>query len=200
MATLVHLVRHGEVENPLNIWYGRMEGFGLSERGRRQAEVLGRHFAGRKIEAVFSSPMERALQTAAPIAQAVGVEVAVVDDIIESYTKLQGKTGNWRMFRNPLLLRHFLLPSRPSWGEPYLHIRKRMSASLVSMARAHEGGEVVAVSHMTPILVARLWAGQNRRAPWRAKLACTHASITTLEFEGEQWGCTGYLEVGAEVI
>lgn len=200
MPTYVHLVRHGEVENPHNIWYGRMEGFELSERGHRQAKALGLYFASRKIQALYCSPLVRALQTAAPLSQATGVEIEKDEQIIECFTRLEGKPGDWRMFRNPLYLRYFVLPSRPSWGEPYREIRERVSAAIQRMASEHEEGEVIAVSHMTPILIGRLWAEKNPRPPWRAGLRCAQASVTTLEFEGDQIAATSYVEVGAGVL
>ena len=66
-GTIVHLVRHGEVENPAGVLYGRMPGYVLSELGKRQALVVAEHLAGNDITHVVASPLERAQQTAAPI-------------------------------------------------------------------------------------------------------------------------------------
>jgi broad specificity phosphatase PhoE len=181
--TLVHLVRHAEVENPNNIWYGRLEGWKLSERGLRQAEMLADYFADNRIEAVYSSPLTRALQTAEPIAARHGLEVNEEEDILESEAYLQGLPGDRRLFRNPLNLRYFLNPLRPSWGEPYKSIRARMARGVERIRDAHPGGEVVAVSHQTPVLIARLHFERSPKPPWRAKLPCERASVTTLEFE-----------------
>lgn len=200
MTTTVHLVRHGEVENPGNIWYGRMEGFELSERGHRQAKALAQYFGDRGIAALYASPLTRALQTASPISEATGLDIIVEERIIECLTRLEGKTGDLRMLRNPLHLRYFWNPGRPSWGEPYRVIRDRMTAAIGRMLTEHAGGEIVAVSHMTPILVARLSAEGNPRPPWRAKLACTQASVTSLEFEGDRHKATRHVPVGAEVL
>lgn len=197
--TQIHLVRHAEVENPDNIWYGRLEGFVLSERGIRQIKVLGEHFADRKIEAVYSSPLTRAIQTAEAIAIPHSLEVQVDEDILESEARLQGWPGDKRLFRNPLNARYFLNPLRPSWGEPYASTRARMSQAIRRMAGEHEGGEAVAVSHMTPVLVCRLGYEKNRRPPWMAKLPCARASVTTLEFEDGEFVGTRYHPVGSEV-
>ena len=62
--TLLHLVRHGQVDNPQKIVYGRQRGWRLSDRGRREAEAVARHLGGRPIARVYTSPLERAVQTA----------------------------------------------------------------------------------------------------------------------------------------
>lgn len=183
--TLIHLVRHAEVHNPENLWYGRLEGFRLSERGLRQAEALGLHFANRPLDSIYSSPLERARQTADAIAAPHGLQVSLDPDLIESETRLQGNHGDTRLFRNPLRVRYFVNPFRPSWGESYASISARMLGAVARMVRAHPGGEVAAVSHMTPILVTRLRIRKDRRPPWLAGLPCARGSITTLEFDGE---------------
>ncbi|HLF69644.1 MAG TPA: histidine phosphatase family protein, partial [Actinomycetota bacterium] len=153
MRTIVHLVRHAEVHNPGNIWYGRLEGFHLSERGLRQASALAEFFSARPVSAVYCSPLQRALETATPIAAARALEVVIDEALIESMTKLQGGPADKRIFRNPLNLRYFINPFRPTWGEPYASTGARMVGAITRMRELHRGGEVVAVSHMTPVLV-----------------------------------------------
>lgn len=199
MKTLVHLVRHAEVENPNNVWYGRLEGFVLSERGLRQAEALGDYFASRAIAGVYSSPMTRAQQTSAAIARHHGLEVVVDEDLIESEAKLQGKPADTRLFRNPLNARHFINPLRPSWGESYKSTRSRMLAAVDRVRQLHQGGEAVVVSHMTPVLVARLGIEMNAKPPWRAGLPCARASVTTIEFDDDRYVSTLYTPVGSSV-
>ncbi len=199
VRTLIHLVRHAEVENPSNIWYGRLEGFVLSERGVRQSEALAEYFAGRAVEAIYSSPLTRALQTASPICSRLGLELQVDPDLIESEAKLQGWPGDVRLLLNPLNARYFLNPLRPSWGESYKSIRARMGLAITRMRAAHTGGEAVGVSHMTPVLVARLWLEGDRRPAWRAKVPCEKASITTLVFEDSRYVSTEYLPIGTAV-
>jgi len=67
-TTIVHLLRHGEVENPNGIIYGRLPGYHLSANGRHMAEAAADYFAERPVVALFSSPLERALETARPVA------------------------------------------------------------------------------------------------------------------------------------
>lgn len=188
------------MENPDNIWYGRLEGWVLSERGLRQVQVLADHFSGAPVAAVYSSPLTRAIQTSDPIAAPHGLRVQVTEDIIETEAKLQGLPGDRRLFRNPANIRYFVNPMRPSWGEPYLIIRGRMARAVDQMRKEHPGGEVVAVSHQTPILVARLMYEKNPRPPWRAKVPCDRASITTLVFEDGEFVGTEYQPIGTPVV
>lgn len=197
--TLIHLVRHAEVQNPGQTWYGRLPGFVLSERGVRQSDALGQHFRDHNLVAVYSSPLDRALQTAEAIARKHELEVQIEPDIIESETLLEGKPGDLRLFRNPLNLRFFLNPFRPSWGESFRHTRERMLRAIDRMLDRHPDGEVVAVSHMTPIQVARLKLERDPRPPWRARPPCRRASITTLEFDGGRFISAHYTDVGAHI-
>lgn len=197
--TLIHLVRHAEVENPDNIWYGRLEGWTLSERGLRQVAALAEHFKGTPPDAVYSSPLERAIQTSTAIAAPHGLQVQTCEDILESVAHLQGLPGDRRLFKNPANLRYFLNPMRPSWGEPYTSIRARMERAVARMRNDHPGGQVIAVSHQTPVLVARLMFEKNPRPPWRAKVPCDRASVTTLVFEGDEFVGTEYLPVGSPI-
>ncbi|HEX2149745.1 MAG TPA: histidine phosphatase family protein [Actinomycetota bacterium] len=197
--TLIHLVRHAEVENPNNIWYGRLEGWVLSERGLRQIAALAEHFAETPLAAVYTSPLTRAIQTSTAIATPHGIQVKVMEDIIESEAHLQGLPGDRRLFRNPGNVRYFVNPMKPSWGEPYVSVRARMAKAVAEMRREHAGGEVVAVSHQTPVLVARPMFEKNPKPPWRAKVPCQRASITTLKFEDEEFVGIEYLPVGSSI-
>lgn len=199
MDTRVHLVRHAEVENPNNTWYGRLEGFELSQRGLRQAAALGDYFAHHALAAVYSSPLRRALQTAEAIAQPCNLEVVTDANLIETETRLQGKPADYRVLLNPFNLRHFRNPLLPSWGEPYSSVSGRMLESIEKIRTEHVGRDVVAVSHMLPILVARLRVERNRRPPWSTGVACRKASVTTLVFEEEQYVATSYVEVASAV-
>ena len=69
----VYLVRHGSVGNPQNVVYGRMPGFGLSERGKKEAVQTARFLAGRGIEVLYHSPLERCVRTASEITGVLGI-------------------------------------------------------------------------------------------------------------------------------
>ncbi|MGH2820699.1 MAG: histidine phosphatase family protein, partial [Actinomycetota bacterium] len=130
-VTKVHLVRHGEVENPRGIIYGRLPGYNLSERGQRQAGAAADRLAGERIGAVWSSPLERAQETAAAIASPHALEVVTDDRITETETTLEGFTRSlFAFFRSPRHWWHFRNPMRPSWGESFADIRIRMMAAV----------------------------------------------------------------------
>ena len=179
----VHLVRHGEVDNPTNVIYGRLPGFRLSERGRRQAQAASARLADANVTLVIASPMERAQETAAAIAAPHGIEVSTDDRLIESGTTLEGvgrtlkellrSPGHWWSLRNPL---------SPSWGESFADIRRRTMASIME-AFDRTDGEIVIVSHQTPVLVARLALARRGVPPWLSFMPCGTGSVTTITLE-----------------
>ncbi len=187
--TVVHLLRHGEVHNPGKVLYGRLPGFGLSDAGRAMADTAAAVLAAKPITYLVSSPLERAQQTAAPAAAALGLEVALDDRLIEAGNAFEGQpvAGGKGVFANPRYLPLLRNPFRPSWGEPYAEIAQRMLAA----ARAARdqaiatGGEALCVSHQLPIVVLRrhaegvhLWHDPRKRQ-------CSLASITSLTFDGD---------------
>ncbi|KWX09566.1 hypothetical protein TR74_08805, partial [Carbonactinospora thermoautotrophica] len=132
--TVVHLLRHGEVYNPQGVLYGRLPGYHLSELGRKMAERVAEFLATRDIVAVVASPLERAQETAQPIAAAHGLEVLTDERLIEAANVFEGKTfgvgdGSLRHLRHWPHLRN---PFRPSWGEPYREQVARMLAAMHS--------------------------------------------------------------------
>ena len=80
--TVVHLLRHGEVHNPHRLLYGRMPGYHLSGLGRRMADLAAEHLGDHDITHLVSSPLERAQETAAPIADSHGLEVHLDERVV----------------------------------------------------------------------------------------------------------------------
>ena len=70
--TVVHLLRHGEVHNPNDVLYGRLPDYHLSANGRIMAAAAADYFEGRPVAAIFASPLERAQETAQPVAERLG--------------------------------------------------------------------------------------------------------------------------------
>ena len=170
--TVVHLVRHGEVENPHRVLYGRRPGFHLSADGRVQAKAVADFLAGRDVTVLRSSPLERALETAEPLSAEFGLAVVVDERLIEPWNHFEGMTfgvGHGSL-RQPRHWRHLRNPFRPSWGEPYGEVAARVRAALSDAADAARGHEAVCVSHQLPIWIARrgfegrrLWHDPRRR-------------------------------------
>lgn len=184
MPVTVHLVRHGEVENPKGVIYGRLPGYHLSERGKRQARAAAQHLAGADLAGIWSSPMERAQETAAEIAATHSIEVVTDDRLIESGNTFEGVGKTlWHLFSNPAHWWRFRNPFKPSWGESFDEIRTRMMEAIREAAAGAEGRELAIVSHQTPVLVARLALARRRVPPWLAGTPCETGSVTTLELE-----------------
>ena len=185
--TIVHLVRHGEVHNPEGVLYGRLPGFRLSELGRSQAETVGRVLGqGHDIVSVVASPLQRAQETAAPLAEALGLPVGIDDDIIEADNRFEGNKvgGRGGALRNPQYWPILVNPMRPSWGEPYLQIAHRMIGAVYSTLDTARGHEAVLVSHQLPVYTTRLFLEGRRLWHDPRKRQCSLASITSLVFEG----------------
>lgn len=188
VATLVHLIRHGEVANPTGVLYGRLPGFTLSDLGVQMADRLAGALGGRDIGLVVSSPLERAVRTATPLARALNVPILLDDRVIEAANRFEGQRvapgdGALRDPRNWWLLRD---PLTPSWGEPYCEIALRMFSAVTAARRAVPGREAVIVSHQLPIWVARLAAEQRPFAHDPRRRLCALASVTSLMFEQDE--------------
>ncbi|HTI24589.1 MAG TPA: histidine phosphatase family protein [Kutzneria sp.] len=194
--TLVHLMRHGEVHNPNGILYGRLPGFRLSAQGEKQALRVAEHLADRDIVHVVASPLERAQQTAGPIADSHRLELATDDRLIEADNQFEGlkvsvgdgalrSPKHWPKLRNPF---------EPSWGEPYLKIAHRMLGAVHRARAAAAGHEAVCVSHQLPVWTVRLFLEGKHMWHDPRKRQCSLASLTTLTFEDEQLIRISYAE------
>jgi broad specificity phosphatase PhoE len=194
--TTVHLLRHGEVHNPGGILYGRLPGFHLSENGRNQAEIVAKSLADADVAVVIASPLERAQETAAPLAALHDVEVRTDAGLIEADNRFEGKTvsvggGSLRSPRHWPLLRD---PFTPSWGEPYLQIAHRMLAVVHRARELAEGHEAVCVSHQLPIWTLRRFVTGQRLWHDPRRRQCALASLTSLVFTGTELTQLRYTE------
>ena len=199
-ADLVHLVRHGEVHNPDGVLYGRIEGFGLSDRGQRMAQLAADSLAGHDIRRVAASPLQRTRESAAPWITRFGGDLQIDERLIEPTNRFEGFNMRRDVPRRPASWRHFVNPWRPSWGEPFLSVQARMMAAVADHWSSVNGGEVVLVSHQMPIvMVARTVAGR-RLAHNPSHRRCALSSITTLERRGESFVEVSYTEPAAELL
>ncbi len=201
-TTVVHLVRHGEVHNPEGVLYGRLPGFHLSERGQEMAERVAQALRGRDIVHVVSSPLERAQETAAPIAAALGLRTGTDDRLIEADNVFQGLTfgvGDGSL-RHPRHWWHLRNPLRPSWGEPYRELAARMLAALAVARDTATGHEAVAVSHQLPIWVIRLQVEERRLWHDPRRRQCSLASVTSFTYSGDRIVAVGYAEPARDLL
>jgi broad specificity phosphatase PhoE len=197
--TQVHLVRHGHVENPRRVLYGRLPGFNLSAVGRAQAELLARYFAPLPVAAVWSSPLERAQQTAAAIAEAHGLVVETDVRLIEATNLFEGAAGNiaWYVLRHPALWLKLRDPRGPSWGERNVDLAARIQEAVTAAREAAAGRHAVLVSHQAPIYVARLAYERRSLTHWPARRECALGSVTSLSFNGDTLTGVRYSEPAA---
>lgn len=202
MQTIVHLLRHGEVHNPEGILYGRSPGFRLSRRGELMAERVSERIGERDITHLVASPLERAQQTAAPLAAARGLQVVIDERVIESTNVFEGRpfalgTG---VLRRPQIWPRLWNPVRPSWGEPYKDVVARMWPAVEDARDAARGHEAVVVSHQLPIWITRLAAEQRRFLHDPRRRQCTLCSLTSFTFEDDRLLSVGYSEPAGDLI
>ncbi|MEY3278698.1 MAG: hypothetical protein RLZZ426_1184 [Actinomycetota bacterium] len=202
VRTTVHVMRHGEVYNPTKILYGRIPGFRLSTLGEQMADRAAEHFADNDITYVVASPLERAQQTAKPVAVHHKLELATDINLIEADNIFEGQrvsVGDG-VLRQPAAWRHLWNPFKPSWGEPYIDIAARMRVAIDAAREAASGHEAVVVSHQLPIWVARLDAEKRRFIHDPRTRECSLASVTSFVFDDADLVAVTYAEPSADLV
>ena len=154
--TVVLLVRHGLTPTTGRVLPGRAPGLHLSDQGRAQSEALVERLAGVRPDALYTSPLERTRETAAPLAAASGLVATVEDGLVEcdfgewtgrELTEL-ARLKSWRTVQQAPST--FRFPG----GESFVELQARMVGTLDRLRSAHPGGTVVCFSHADPIKVA----------------------------------------------
>lgn len=156
--TTIYFIRHGDVENPKQILYGRLKGFPLSVSGRKQADEIKRKFKNKNIACVYSSPLIRATETASPLARAVSKKVTTTNLLLETKSTLEGM---------PLTRYKELEPKfhdvwhKSGEKEPVRKVLLRMRRFVIRVLKENSGKNVVAVSHAGPIGILRAFYEDN---------------------------------------
>ena len=155
-ATLLLLVRHGQTPTTGSVLPGRAPGLHLADRGREQAERVAERLAGLRVDALYSSPMERARETAEPTAARTGLAVTPEDGFLEC--DFGGWTGSaisdlaalpeWQTVQHSPS--QFRFPD----GESFPEMQARIVGAMERVRDAHAGGVVVCFSHADPIKAA----------------------------------------------
>jgi broad specificity phosphatase PhoE len=187
MKTRVHVLRHGEVENPNKVLYGRQPNWHLSTRGVQMAEAVALWSKDRPIRAIHVSPLERAQETAAPIVATHGISITTDPRLIEAANIFEGKpfsVGDG-VLRRPSTWRYLWNPWRPSWGEPYKEQIKRMISAINFARDSAIGAEAICVSHQLPIWIVRSHVEGKSLIHDPRKRECSLASITTFVFNSD---------------
>jgi broad specificity phosphatase PhoE/ribonuclease HI len=149
------LLRHGQTELSVQRRYSGRGNPALTELGRRQAEAAAQHLAQNGgIAAVITSPLQRAYDTATVAAKALGLDVTVDDDLIETdFGTWEGLTFGEAAERDPGLHRRWLRDTSiaPPDGESFDSVAQRIRRAQARIIIEHAGETVLVVSHVTPI-------------------------------------------------
>jgi ribonuclease H / adenosylcobalamin/alpha-ribazole phosphatase len=188
-ATRLLLLRHGQTELSAQRRYSGRGNPALTDVGRQQAGAAARYVAQRGgIAAVFSSPLQRAYDTAATAAKALGLDVTVDDDLIETdFGAWEGLTFNEAAQHDPELHRRWLrdTSTTPPGGESFDSVLDRVLRARERIIGAHEGTTVLAVSHVTPIkMLLRLALDAGPGVLYRLHLDLASLSIAEFYSDG----------------
>lgn len=198
-TTRLCLVRHGETDwNAQRRIQGQID-IPLNAAGRRQAQATAAGVAGAGFDAVYSSDLGRALETAAPIAAALGMALKRQPGLRERhYGRMQGLTSAEARERFPDL--HAAYAARDphhdlGGGEPLSEFARRVAASLQALVAAHPGGTLLAVSHGGVLDVAhRLATGRDLSTP--RDFAMPNAGLNWIEYRGQRWHLVSWGHMG----
>jgi broad specificity phosphatase PhoE len=187
VSTRLHLVRHCDVRNPDGVLYGHLPDFPLSEKGVKQAHALGRYFARTRARQIYSSPLERARQTAEIIASYLdSVPITYTDDLIETRfgLYLQGVPPRQVPWRRPLWLIHMVWPGLLANDESVVELAARIRRPLTHLLADHPGDGGICVSHGDPI--QGFWVASEGRPRYALhRLQCAKGGLLELDYEGE---------------
>lgn len=203
---LLHLIRHGEVHNPAGVLYGRLPGFGLSQRGVQMAQAAAAELVrdGRGVAHLVASPLQRTQESAAPVAEAFGLSVELDERAIEPYNQFEGQARGrgGSAFLRPRYWGRLRNPFRPSWGEPYKQIAARMLAAMDAAWEAAPAGvgDVVIVSHQSPIWMAHLAIAGQKLWHNPATRRCELSSITSFAKRDGRWVEVDYRSPAAGLL
>jgi broad specificity phosphatase PhoE len=152
MITTVYLIRHGEVNNPGNIIYGRLPNFNLTEKGRKQLEKTGEFLKNKNIEEIYSSPLARTKESAAIIQKILGLKtIHISDQIIEVRSAYQG--GKFSTL-DKLQSEVYLKPLSPN-DETIEQLALRMNNFINHISKLYVGRNIIALSHGDAIMALK---------------------------------------------
>lgn len=167
VTTVTHLLRHGQTEHTPERRFSGRNDLPLSRTGRAEAEAAAHRAKDLGIEVVVASPLRRTRETAEIVASALGLPVALDDDLVElDFGDLEGLTFDEARSRHPLAARRFLedVTVAAPRGESVADVSARVARARRRILAEHEGRTVLVVSHVTPIkllLAAGLGTGDE---------------------------------------
>ena len=192
----IHLIRHGEVENPRHVVYARLPGFGLSDRGRRQAAAAGRRLCLQPPQLIITSPLQRAEETAQLVADSTGAAVVVDDRLVEWGLSTRWAGVPWEELPNvfPGELEAYLAdPHDLPFSPESLDDAGRRVVACVNEWAQKEAGDLAFVSHQDPVHAGALLLSRVEVPDFHSNKP-THCSITTLRRNESGWKVVGRWE------
>ncbi|WP_117389055.1 bifunctional RNase H/acid phosphatase [Mycobacterium marinum] len=188
-ATRLLLLRHGQTELSVQRRYSGRGNPALNEVGWRQAGLAARYIAKRGgIAAVVSSPLQRAYDTATTAARALGLDVTVDEDLVETdFGDWEGMTFAEAANRDPDLHHRWLNDTSitPPGGESFDEVLRRVRRGRDRMISRYEGTTVLVVSHVTPIkMLLRLALDVGSEVLYRLHLDLASLSIAEFYTDG----------------
>lgn len=187
--TTFHLIRHGEKDADEQLIVGRTGGIHLNARGREQAAAIAERLRECPIRHVFSSPLERARETAAPLARARGVEVQVLEGLHEfDFGEWSGMSQQalrslpeWRGFNS------FRSGARPPGGEAMLEVQVRFVREMMRLGKEFPNDQIALVSHGDPLRAAVCYfLGMPLDLFQRIEISVASISVLTMDEQGAQ--------------
>lgn len=188
-ATRLLLLRHGQTELSVQRRYSGRGNPELNDVGRRQAGLAARYLAQRGgIAAVVSSPLQRAYDTATTAAKALGLDVILDDDLVETdFGAWEGMTFAEAAKRDPELHRRWLhdTSTTPPGGESFDEVLQRVVRGRDRIIAEYEGATVLVVSHVTPIkMLLKMALGVGSGVLYRLHLDLASLSIAEFYADG----------------
>lgn len=203
--TRVYLVRHADVENPRRVLYGHLDGFPLSERGRRQAAELGRRLRDAGIARIMHSPLERAAETARIVNEQLPGPVPMIPELelreSEFSRYLQG-VPYWQIpVRRPLWLVHKARRGMLPGDESFERMGSRVLDVMRRAAREHPDDASMLVSHADPLQAAWvLLDGRPRTERELYRKSVDRAGALEVDLEGDQVVAINYVAPPKPVV
>jgi probable phosphoglycerate mutase len=183
-VTVFHLLRHGE-PNVFGRINGRLPGVGLSDKGRGEIAAVAERFAAERIEAIYSSPLQRTRETAEIVADRLGLPVQYREDVIElDFGEWTGLTADeirrderWQMWANCRSIA--AIPGGESWRQ----VQDRVVHALFDLQRLHPDDSVVVVSHGDVIRAGLLFA-LGMPLDFHSRIEVGLASLNSIRLDG----------------
>jgi broad specificity phosphatase PhoE len=195
-TTICYLARHCDVANPDGILYGHLPNFGLSAKGREQAAAMGRYLEHASIQAIYSSPLQRAQETAALLAPELNPPPPVLErrELVEAKfgEYLQGTRYRDVIWRKPRWLVHMVWPGLVPGDEAMSAMASRVDRVIREGLREYPAGAFLCISHGDPIQA--FWATSEGRWPWALhRLQCAKGGMLELRYHEQRLVSKRYL-------